>query len=114
MAPTRMGASFQRIIEVLAMRCRAVDQSGAGSVQRSGVPYRRASAFPVPAVHQRIDVVCIPGGHAQSGHVDEIVDRGFACLWFNVAQRKIGKDIRNFFSKRGSLEACGLFICGSL
>src|SRR5438105_11506667 len=78
--------AFERIVEVLAVRGHAVDEGGAGRVERTLVAERRAGTATVPARKRRAYVVGAPRGDAKAGDVDEELLRRLA----EVARRAAG------------------------
>jgi hypothetical protein len=108
------GGALQRVVKVLAVRRRSVDQSCAGSIEGTSVANCGALAFTVPAIHQRGDVIGLSSGNAQAGHVDQIVDRHFLCLHRDIGKLQVRKYGRNFLGKGRSLEADGVIGCGGV
>ena len=64
-------AAFKGIVKILAMRGRAVDESGARRVQRARVPDRRARPVIVAARERALDVVLVARGDAEPDDVDQ-------------------------------------------
>ena len=62
--------ALERVVEVLAMRRRAVDERRAGGAQGSGMADRRARAVVVPAGERGADVVLVARGEAKPHDVD--------------------------------------------
>ena len=57
-------AALEGVVEILAMRGRAVDESGARRIQRALVPDRRAGAVIVAARQRAFDIVLVARGDA--------------------------------------------------
>ena len=64
-------AALKGIVEILAMRGGAVDESGARRVQRALVADRRARAVIVAACQRARDVILVARGDAEADHVDQ-------------------------------------------
>ena len=67
------GPALEGIVEILAVRRGAVDESGAGRAQRAGVTYRRAGPVVVATAERAFDVVLVARGDAEPDHVDQQV-----------------------------------------
>jgi hypothetical protein len=65
--------AFKRIVEILAMRRGAVDESRAGGIERTAVADRRAGAVIVPSGKRACDIVLVPRGRAQTDDIDQQV-----------------------------------------
>ncbi len=63
-------AAFEGVVEVLAMRRRAIDESGARRVEQARMADHGADAFVVKAGQRARDVVLIARGDAETDHVD--------------------------------------------
>ena len=66
-------AALERVVEILAMRSRAVDKGSAGRVQRAAMPDRRAGTVIVAACQGACNVVLVARGDTQADHVDQQV-----------------------------------------
>ena len=64
-------AALEGVVEILAMRRRAVDEGGAGRAQRARVADRRARPVVVPAVERAFDIILVARGDAEADHVDQ-------------------------------------------
>ena len=65
------GAALESVVEILAVRRGAVDESGAGAAQRAGVADRRARAVVVKARKRGLDIILVARGDAKPGDVDQ-------------------------------------------
>ena len=63
-------AALERVVEILAMRRRAVDQRRAGRAERARMTDRGARAVIVARRERRLDVVLVARGDAEAEHVD--------------------------------------------
>ena len=63
--------ALEGVVEILAMRGGAVDESGAGRTQRAGVADRRAGPVVVAAGERALDVILVARGDAEAGNVDQ-------------------------------------------
>ncbi len=66
-------AALEGVVEILAMRRGAVDESGAGRAQRAAVADRRARPVVVEAGKRGFDVILVARGDAKTDHVDQQV-----------------------------------------
>ncbi|WP_247835882.1 hypothetical protein [Bradyrhizobium sp. 200] len=64
-------SALKSVVEILAMRGRAVDEGGARRIQRAPVSDRSAGAVIVAARQRASDVVLVARGDAQPDHVDQ-------------------------------------------
>ena len=67
------GTALERVVEILAMRRRAIDESGSGRARAPRVPDRGAVAVVIPAGERGLDILFVAGGEAEPHHVDEQV-----------------------------------------
>ncbi len=65
--------AFEGVVEILAMRRRAVDEGGARRAERAGVADRGAGTVIVAAGERALDVVLVARGDAKADHVDQQV-----------------------------------------
>ena len=63
-------ATLEGVVEILAMRGRAVDEGGAGSTQSARVADRRAGPVVVASLERAFDVILVARGEAEAGDVD--------------------------------------------
>ena len=63
--------ALEGVVEILAMRRGAVDQSGAGRAQRARMADRRARPVVVAAGERAFDVVLVARGDAEADDVDQ-------------------------------------------
>ena len=66
-------AAFECVVEILAVRRRAVDQSRAGCAQTPLVADGGAGAVIVAGVERTRDIILVAGGDAEADHVDQQV-----------------------------------------
>ena len=66
--------ALESVVEILAVRGRAVDQRGAGRAQRARMADRGARPVVVAAGERRLDVVLVARRDAQADHVDREID----------------------------------------
>ena len=64
-------AAFEGVVEILAMRGRAIDEGGAGGRQRARMADRRARTVIVEAGERAFDVVLVARGDAEAGDIDQ-------------------------------------------
>ena len=73
--------AFERVVEVLAVRGSAVDERGAGGIQRARVADGGAAAVRLPALERRAHVVGVARSDAQAGDVDQqLLDQLAHCV----------------------------------
>src|ERR1039458_7660907 len=66
-------AALESVVEILRMRCGAVDEGGAGGAQSAGMADRRARTVVVEAGERSSNVVLMARGDAEAGDVDQQV-----------------------------------------
>ncbi len=64
-------AALEGVVEILAVRRRAVDERRTGRAQRARVADGGAGPVLIPAVQCGLDVVLVAGGQAKPDHVDQ-------------------------------------------
>jgi hypothetical protein len=66
-------AALKRVVKILAMCGGAVDEGGAGCVERARMPDRRARAVVVAAGERAADLVLVARGGAEADDIDQKV-----------------------------------------
>jgi hypothetical protein len=89
-------AALKSVVEILAMRSRAVDEGGACRVQHALVPDRRAGAVIVAARQRAFDIVLVARGDTQADHVDQQI-LAFA---HGCARQRAGLQCNDLFGQR--------------
>ncbi len=64
-------SALERVVEILAVRGRAVHERRPRGIKRALVAERRASPRGFPAAHRRVHVVAVPCRDAEPGDIDE-------------------------------------------
>ena len=64
------GAALEGVVEILAVRGRAVDEGGAGRAHGACMADRGARPLLVPARERRLDVIRVARGETEPDHVD--------------------------------------------
>ena len=71
------GRAFQGVVEILAMGGGAVDQRRAGRIEGPPMTEGRALSLGLAAIDERGDIILLPGGDAEPGHIQKVVHGDF-------------------------------------